>query len=105
KLEAYNLQDDGYDTVDANLKLGLPVDMREYGVGAQILMDLGVQSLRLLTNNPVKCAELERFGLQITERVPLTPGRRATTSPTSPPSGGGWATSCPNSTPRASADR
>ena len=71
KLRAYELQDAGLDTVDANLELGLPVDTREYGIGAQILSDLGVRNLRLLTNNPAKYSGLEGFGLTITERVGL----------------------------------
>jgi 3,4-dihydroxy 2-butanone 4-phosphate synthase/GTP cyclohydrolase II len=71
KLRAYELQDAGFDTVDANLELGLPVDNREYGIGAQILADLGVSELRLLTNNPAKYLGLEGFGLTVTERVPL----------------------------------
>jgi 3,4-dihydroxy 2-butanone 4-phosphate synthase/GTP cyclohydrolase II len=71
KLAAYNLQDQGRDTVDANLELGLPVDSREYGIGAQILVDLGITTMRLLTNNPAKYGGLEGFGLDIVERVPL----------------------------------
>jgi 3,4-dihydroxy 2-butanone 4-phosphate synthase/GTP cyclohydrolase II len=71
KLRAYELQDDGSDTVDANLKLGLPADARDYGIGAQILVDLGVRSMRLLTNNPAKRAGLEGYGLSIVGRVPL----------------------------------
>lgn len=77
KLEAYNLQDRGRDTVDANLELGLPVDTREYGIGSQILLDLGVRTMRLMTNNPRKFTGLDRYGLEIVERVPLPP--RATT--------------------------
>jgi 3,4-dihydroxy 2-butanone 4-phosphate synthase/GTP cyclohydrolase II len=68
KLRAYQLQDGGLDTVDANLELGLPVDSREYGIGAQILVDLGVTTMRLLTNNPRKRGGLEGFGLKITSR-------------------------------------
>ena len=71
KLRAYGLQDEGLDTFDANVQLGLSVDSREYGVGAQILADLGVKSMRLMTNNPDKYGGLEGFGLAITERVPI----------------------------------
>jgi 3,4-dihydroxy 2-butanone 4-phosphate synthase/GTP cyclohydrolase II len=71
KLRAYALQDAGRDTVDANIELGLPVDARDYGTGAQILVDLGVRSMRLLTNNPAKRAGLEGYGLSVVERVPL----------------------------------
>ena len=71
KLRAYELQDAGADTVDANLDLGLPADSREYGTGAQVLAALGVRSMRLLTNNPAKRAGLEGYGLSIVERVPL----------------------------------
>ena len=71
KLRAYNLQEQGRDTVDANLDLGLPVDGRDYGMGSQILVDLGVTTMRLLTNNPAKYGGLDGFGLQIVERVPL----------------------------------
>jgi 3,4-dihydroxy 2-butanone 4-phosphate synthase/GTP cyclohydrolase II len=71
KLAAYNLQEQGRDTVDANLELGLPVDSREYGIGSQILVDLGVTTMRLMTNNPAKYGGLEGFGLRIVERVPL----------------------------------
>ncbi|HKY49550.1 MAG TPA: GTP cyclohydrolase II, partial [Acidimicrobiia bacterium] len=72
KLEAYNLQDLDRDTVEANQDLGLPVDARDYGVGAQILYDLGVRSMRLLTNNPTKRAGIEGYGLSIVERIPLS---------------------------------
>ena len=71
KLQAYQLQDAGADTVDANLALGMPADARDYGTGAQILVDLGVRSMRLLTNNPAKRAGLEGYDLTITGRVPL----------------------------------
>jgi 3,4-dihydroxy 2-butanone 4-phosphate synthase/GTP cyclohydrolase II len=71
KLQAYQLQDAGVDTVDANLELGLPADARDYGTGAQILADLGVRTMRLLTNNPDKRAGLEGYGLQVIGRVPL----------------------------------
>jgi 3,4-dihydroxy 2-butanone 4-phosphate synthase/GTP cyclohydrolase II len=71
KIRAYALQEQGADTVDANTELGLPVDSREYGIGAQILVDLGVSTMRLLTNNPAKYGGLEGFGLNIVGRVPL----------------------------------
>jgi 3,4-dihydroxy 2-butanone 4-phosphate synthase/GTP cyclohydrolase II len=71
KLQAYKLQDTGRDTVEANIDLGLPADARDYGTGAQILVDLGLSTLRLLTNNPAKRAGLEGYGLRIVERVPL----------------------------------
>ena len=71
KLAAYRLQDEGLDTVDANINLGLPVDSRDYGVGSQILYDLGVRSMRLMTNNPTKRAGIEGYGLSILERIPI----------------------------------
>jgi 3,4-dihydroxy 2-butanone 4-phosphate synthase/GTP cyclohydrolase II len=71
KLLAYQLQDEGLDTVEANLKLGLPADRREYGIGAQILVDLGITTMRYMTNNPAKYGGLEGFGLEMVERVPL----------------------------------
>jgi 3,4-dihydroxy 2-butanone 4-phosphate synthase/GTP cyclohydrolase II len=71
KLEAYALQDGGFDTVEANVHLGFSPDARDYGVGAQILVDLGISTMRLLTNNPTKRAGLEGYGLEIVERVPL----------------------------------
>src|SRR5512137_3191595 len=71
KLRAYELQDQGFDTVEANEKLGFKPDLRDYGVGAQILVDLGVSKLRLMTNNPRKIVGLEGYGLEVVERVPL----------------------------------
>ena len=71
KLKAYNLQDQGLDTVDANLELGLPVDLRDYGIGAQILADLGLSSIRILTNNPKKIRGLEGYGLSVSEQIPI----------------------------------
>ena len=72
KIRAYSLQDEGFDTVDANTELGLPVDSREYGIGAQILADLGARELRLMTNNPAKYGGIAGYGLRIVERVPLS---------------------------------
>jgi 3,4-dihydroxy 2-butanone 4-phosphate synthase/GTP cyclohydrolase II len=77
KIRAYNLQDSGKDTVEANELLGLPIDSREYGIGAQILVDLGVKKLRLLTNNPSKYTGLSGYDLEIIERVPLLPSIHA----------------------------
>jgi 3,4-dihydroxy 2-butanone 4-phosphate synthase / GTP cyclohydrolase II len=71
KLRAYRLQEDGFDTVDANLKLGLPADLRDYGIGAQILVDLGLTSIRILTNNPRKIHGLEGYGLSVADQVPI----------------------------------
>ena len=71
KLKAYKLQDGGLDTVDANLELGLPVDLRDYGIGAQILVDLGLGTIRILTNNPKKIIGLEGYGLSVSEQVPI----------------------------------
>jgi 3,4-dihydroxy 2-butanone 4-phosphate synthase/GTP cyclohydrolase II len=71
KIRAYSLQDEGFDTVDANTELGLPVDSREYGIGAQILADLGARELRLMTNNPAKYGGIAGYGLSIVERVQL----------------------------------
>jgi 3,4-dihydroxy 2-butanone 4-phosphate synthase/GTP cyclohydrolase II len=71
KIRAYSLQEEGRDTVDANLDLGLPIDNREYGIGSQILVDLGITTMRLMTNNPAKYGGLEGFGLEVVERVAL----------------------------------
>jgi 3,4-dihydroxy 2-butanone 4-phosphate synthase / GTP cyclohydrolase II len=71
KLRAYELQDGGMDTVEANLALGFPADKREYGIGMQILLDIGVKKMRLLTNNPAKRAGLEGYGLEVVERIPI----------------------------------
>jgi 3,4-dihydroxy 2-butanone 4-phosphate synthase/GTP cyclohydrolase II len=71
KLRAYKLQEEGLDTVDANLRLGLPADLRDYGIGAQILSDLGLTSIRILTNNPRKISGLAGYGLSVTDQIPI----------------------------------
>jgi 3,4-dihydroxy 2-butanone 4-phosphate synthase/GTP cyclohydrolase II len=71
KMRAYSLQDEGRDTVEANVELGFPADSREYGIGSQILVDLGISTMRLMTNNPAKYGGLDGYGLEIVERVPL----------------------------------
>ena len=71
KLKAYELQENGLDTVEANLELGFPADAREYGIGSQILADLGLSTIRILTNNPKKISGLEGYGLTVVEQVPI----------------------------------
>jgi len=71
KIKAYALQDQGLDTIEANQRLGFKPDLRDYGIGAQILVDLGITQMRLMTNNPKKIVGLEGYGLQVVERVPL----------------------------------
>jgi 3,4-dihydroxy 2-butanone 4-phosphate synthase / GTP cyclohydrolase II len=71
KLRAYKLQEEGLDTVEANIRLGLPVDLRDYGIGAQILVDLGLSSIRILTNNPKKIRGLEGYGLRVSDQIPI----------------------------------
>ena len=71
KIHAYKLQEEGLDTVEANARLGFPTDLRDYGLGAQILFDLGVRKFRFLTNNPKKVVGLEGYGIQMVEQVPI----------------------------------
>ena len=71
KLRAYKLQEEGLDTVDANLRLGLPADLRDYGIGAQILVDLGLTTIRILTNNPKKISGLAGYGLSVADQIPI----------------------------------
>jgi len=71
KLRAYKLQDEGRDTIDANLELGFPEDKRDYGIGAQILVDLGVKRMRLMTNNPKKLVALDGYGLELVDQLPI----------------------------------
>jgi 3,4-dihydroxy 2-butanone 4-phosphate synthase/GTP cyclohydrolase II len=71
KLKSYELQEQGLDTVDANIRLGLPADLREYGTGAQILYDLGIRKMRILTNNPKKMHSASGYGLKVVEQIPI----------------------------------
>ncbi len=81
KLQAYNLQDQGFDTVDANLKLGHQADERDYRIAALILKDLQLQSVRLITNNPEKIKELEKYGIEVEQRVPIEVGHHSENLP------------------------
>jgi len=99
KLRAYALQDAGADTVQANLDLGLPVDTRDYGVGTQILADLGARRLRVLSNNPRKYFALSAYGLEVVEHLPLVTPPRPTTSATFAPSGTSSATTSTRASP------
>ncbi len=94
KLRAYKLQEEGLDTVDANLRLGLPADLRDYGIGAQILSDLGLTSIRILTNNPKKISGLAGYGLSVSDQIPIQLSPTRTTRRTSGPSATGSDTPC-----------
>ena len=106
KLRAYELQANGLDTVEANLALGFPPNAREWGIGNQILADLGLTTIRILTNNPRKLTGLDGFGLTVVEQVPLETGaHRGERSATSQRNVRSWATPSPSSTTRSPASR
>ena len=95
KLRAYRLQEEGLDTVEANERLGLPADLRDYGIGAQILVDLGLSSIRILTNNPKKIRGLEGYGLSVSATRSRSSTRpTSTTRPTCARRPSAWATRC-----------
>ena len=82
KLARHKLQESGLDTVDANLELGLPADLRDYGIGAQILVDLGLRRIRILTNNPKKIVGMEGYGLEVADQIPIEQVPGSTTATT-----------------------
>ena len=103
KLQAYALQDQGFDTVDAQTELGLPIDAREYAAGAAILIDLGINSVRLLTNNPLKVDALGKNQITVAMVEPISIGRSRPMRAICAPSAAGWATTCSSTPTPASA--